>query len=913
MPLEDNFFPQSGDRNDAERFAQLVGQRNLVDFVEKGLPISADFSAGTITVGEGVCYIGVSKRQASSDSKQLEGLGYVAQLEQQTVDMADTTGTNYVFVEPNFGTTDSPYIGVYSTSDGAIDNDALEIGLVDASDQSIAEVNRDPNGVFKTIDVDEAVVNTDLETGNITASNGSLDIGNLSDLLSVTNASGSSLFEITNAGNVSLPGGDLDVNGAVSISRTLGVNGQLTVSNDVSVDGTISVGTDIQTQGGTILWDSTNAYIPQARLENDSLTVNPGTDLVGGGEVALNGSITIDHADTSTQGNVSITGGTVIDTLEFDGRGHVQNVGTRSLDGRYLQVAGDTMAGTLDMGANDLVDGTTTIWDSTNAYIPQGRLENDSVSITAGNQLTGGGSVALGGGVKIDVDDGDGSGLNADLLDGVHLADIDWHHTSMAQSDVDLSDVGSADTDFDLNGYEILDTTGPVTLGGDTEVPRGSITQGNDPADTITESTSPKSFNFSGSEQRDIHRSTDVTISNSSGASATEDITVELYDGSDTTGTLLLSETQSISLVDGASTSATFIATDEKLDTGTYHIEVTQSGTALSIDQVNEHTRGGEYTLGQTATGDLFLRDQYGTDRLGVDTVNDIVEIQNSALQADQIESNGSSFLSLATNGQNIDIVDSANNQQLMSFSEGGPVEVKNADLQMNLNGIDRPHIIQFDNADWNSGDRFNVITKGSAGSETLTVEFKDNSAGTWEDFLRINNGGPVEVQNTDLTVAGDVWVNHTSRVGVDGGAMSIYYDTDAVLQTGGTGSDKLRLRDAANGQDLFRVYEGGPVEVLGADLDMTGNHIQDLFTIYWYDQDGDGQTWEMRERSGGQLCIGRSWDDDKLRIYDDRVEIQNSNFNLNQNQATNFVVENRSSRPSNPVPGQMIYRSDKD
>ena len=156
-----------------------------------------------------------------------------------------------------------------------------------------------------------------------------------------------------------------------------------------------------------------------------------------------------------------------------------------------------------------------------------------------------------------------------------------------------------------------------------------TLTQGTNPSESISESTSPKSFNFSGSTDRDIHDYADVTTSNSSGASATEDITVELYDGSDTTGTLVTSETKSVSLNDGASTTTTFIDTDKELDTGTYHIEVTQSGTDLTIDETVEYTKGATYELGQTGVGDLYLRNQDGSDILVSDAVDESIDVND--------------------------------------------------------------------------------------------------------------------------------------------------------------------------------------------------------------------------------------------------------------------------------------------
>lgn len=97
--------------------------------------------------------------------------------------------------------------------------------------------------------------------------------------------------------------------------------------------------------------------------------------------------------------------------LDFNGNS-AQNVGSIN------------MMGPMDLGGNDLISDVTTLWDSVNGHIPQGRLQNDSVTVSAGNNLSGGGSVALGGSVSLDVVGGSGSGLDADTVDGKHAEDL---------------------------------------------------------------------------------------------------------------------------------------------------------------------------------------------------------------------------------------------------------------------------------------------------------------------------------------------------------------------------------------------------------------------------------------------------------------------------------------------------------
>lgn len=78
--------------------------------------------------------------------------------------------------------------------------------------------------------------------------------------------------------------------------------------------------------------DSFSGYplSPSTDLSSDSVTITSGTNLTGGGTVSLGGSVTIDHADTSSQGNISTGGSTVIDDITLDGNGHVSGLNTEN-------------------------------------------------------------------------------------------------------------------------------------------------------------------------------------------------------------------------------------------------------------------------------------------------------------------------------------------------------------------------------------------------------------------------------------------------------------------------------------------------------------------------------------------------------------------------------------------------------
>jgi hypothetical protein len=84
--------------------------------------------------------------------------------------------------------------------------------------------------------------------------------------------------------------------------------------------------------------------------------------------------------------------------------------------------------------------------------IPNSDLSNSTVTVNAGNQLTGGGSVGLGGTITVDVDE---NALDADTLDGAHKSDLDSQFVDVGgdtMSGVLTVGDGSFDTPLEVEG-----------------------------------------------------------------------------------------------------------------------------------------------------------------------------------------------------------------------------------------------------------------------------------------------------------------------------------------------------------------------------------------------------------------------------------------------------------------------------
>ena len=115
----------------------------------------------------------------------------------------------------------------------------------------------------------------------------------------------------------------------------------------------------------------------------DITGVTAGAGITGGG---TSGTVTINHADTSSQASVNNSGGTVIQDITLDTYGHLTGITSYNLDGRYyteseadsrfVNASGDTMTGDLTISKGDakvrLYDSTGTTgnnpaveWDTT--------------------------------------------------------------------------------------------------------------------------------------------------------------------------------------------------------------------------------------------------------------------------------------------------------------------------------------------------------------------------------------------------------------------------------------------------------------------------------------------------------------------------------------------------------------------
>jgi len=211
----------------------------------------------------------------------------------------------------------------------------------------------------------------------------------------------------------------------------------------------------------------------------------------------------VDEADYANDADASTYKGNDIDS---NGDGIVdQAVDADTVDGSH---ASDLGSGASDSG--------TQLYNSVTDFNYE-----DNLTVTDDGDKT----------VSISLNQGAGSGLNADQLDGVELSNITWGDVAMAQSDIGISDIGPAFSNLDMNQHSI-DSVGSVNIiDHDSSFPNGdefrlkgeggSSTDGDEYLDLGYYDASDSTYN----KQVEIHRNGNINtvgMINADGNAATK-------------------------------------------------------------------------------------------------------------------------------------------------------------------------------------------------------------------------------------------------------------------------------------------------------------------------------------------------------------------------------------------------------
>lgn len=165
--------------------------------------------------------------------------------------------------------------------------------------------------------------------------------------------------------------------------------------------------------------------------------------------------------------------------------------------------------------------------------------------------------------------------------------------------------------------------------GGSDEINLDGLSIGKNRERVITETETPANVTFTASETIDLHLRTDVTLVNSGTAGESGTIRATLYQGTDNSGTALVTEEQSVTVAAGEQVTRTLlqILNDDDTQSGLqlndaeHHLSVVLTGFSnVAVTSTAESTYGGEWTLWER-DGDLAIEDHWGRTVFGVDGV----------------------------------------------------------------------------------------------------------------------------------------------------------------------------------------------------------------------------------------------------------------------------------------------------
>jgi hypothetical protein len=221
---------------------------------------------------------------------------------------------------------------------------------------------------------------------------------------------------------LTMPSGVFNVSGSpVTSSGTLAVSLSSQTANTVfaapdSVSGTPSF--------RSLVVNDLPSNIPNSKLQFSSVTISAGTGLSGGGAVSLGGSVSLAigntgvSAGTYTLATITVNSqGQITSASSNPAGGSVSSVGL-ALPGSVFSISGSpiTTAGTLTgsfisqsantvFAAPDGTSGTPTFRalsiNDLPSLIPNSKLANSAITVNAGTNLNGGGTVSLGSSITL--------------------------------------------------------------------------------------------------------------------------------------------------------------------------------------------------------------------------------------------------------------------------------------------------------------------------------------------------------------------------------------------------------------------------------------------------------------------------------------------------------------------------------
>ncbi len=705
--------------------------------------------------------------------------------------------------------------------------------------------------------------NVEIPNGYLQVSGQSFFVDHQNDKVGIGTTSPSDKLVV--AGNATIQG-TLDVEGPIetasqqqlevnaSLLPPKGYSEQFDVGNgtrrwrNANFSGTGWFGDGLTVSTGTV--NLPTGEIDNSELSNTDITINTGSNLTttNGPSVSLGDSITIDHADTSSQADMDLSDGSVVQDVFLDGKGHVTTMTSKDLDDRYYTET-ESDANFVDEGDTEL--GNALVWDSANNEIDVGSnsindnelaiggvgsnsIANGAVNYSkldtdvAGSGLSGGGGNALSVVWSNANDLGTGGTINdfsaANDLDSSGNID-DFSAASDLDSSGDLNSGVVTNTELDnTDSFEVagLTSTGDVQVQGDLDV-WGNITN-----------TDVNNLNVNGSllPPQDYSGSFDVGESNREWRNARFSGTVYASSFQDTdTGNSLSDE-----FVDEGDTelgnALVWDSANNEIDVGSNSINDNEiaSGGIGSDSIASSAVTSTEISDGTIASGDIGSGEITSTEISdGTITSSDIgsSEVTSTEINSQAV---GQSELNTNVAGDGL----TGGGGSALSVNSGNGINITGDSVTVATDSIDDSEIVD-------NGIGSGSIGSGAVGSSELASDAVTSGGGELASSVAGShlslNSGQLDVSDDWVDIGGDTMTGsldigsykiNVSRI--DSNAdMNFVIDAN---ENANTNSFNV-YEDTTGGTRILTANHNGIVEIPSGDLDMGTNNIDRLSNVY--------------------------------------------------------------------------------